>query len=124
MSNFLLREASAPQDLESSFWVMTITLVFIIILFTFMFMYMKPAFRKYRYIIIKKALEDDNRKLITDQEDIEYIEYVLKKYEWYSKNWWVNITPTYVHRWNKFKKIVKKYNLDIDVTQYPKEKEK
>ncbi len=96
----------------------------IIIVLTIVMIWMKPAFRKYRYLQVKKSLDKSNRKLIKDKEDLEYTEFVLDKMEWYSKKWYVNLTPTYNHRMRKWRKIVKKYNLDIDLCQYPEEKEK
>ncbi len=111
---------SNNQELLLSVFVLIGIIIMLVVIFTFT----KPAFRKYRYLLIKKSLDDENKKLIKDKEDLEYLEHILIKYAWYSQNWWVNLTPTYNHRWMKFKKIVKKYKLDIDIMEYPEKKEK
>lgn len=104
-------------------WSLIFVIILIIVIMTIQQVIVKPPFRKYRYLQIKKSLDEENKKLITDKEDIEQLELLLSKFGWYAKRWYVNLTPTYQSRWNKFKKIVNKYNLDIELFDY-KEEEK
>ncbi len=111
---------NSPEVL--SYIVTVSVLLIIIILFTIILAFMKIPYRKYRYLQIKKSLDEDNIKKITSEEDLEYIKDICEKFKWYSKNWYFNSTPTYLYRWNKFKKITKKYNLDIELVQYKEER--
>lgn len=106
---------------EQAYWTLFILFLVAVIFATIILMVMKKPYRQMQYIKIKKSLDKDNIKLITDEEDIKYLQWVLEKFEWYSKKWWVNLTPQYLNRWLKAKKIFKKYKLDIDVVQYPNE---
>ncbi len=83
------------------------------ILLIILLSYLKLFKRKYDRNIIREALSEDNRKLITDKEDIKTLEEYLNKFEYYSKSWWYNNTPTYYSRYKKVKKIIEKYNLDV-----------
>lgn len=85
---------------------------------------MKKPYRRHQYLTTKKALDKENRKLITEQYDIEQLELITEKFEWYAKNWLINLTPTYYWRWRRFKLIVKKYNLDIDICEFKQEGDK
>lgn len=105
-------------------WPLILFILLVIILMTITFAWMKPAYRKYRYLQVKKSLNEKNKKLIKEEKDLEYTEYVLEKMEWYSKNWYINLTPLFNHRMIKWRKIVKKYNLDIDICEYSETKEK
>ncbi len=102
---------------------LSFVIIGIIIMLVIVMGFMKPGYRKYKYLVIKKALDDDNRKKVTNKEDLEELEFYLSKFGWYAKNWYVNLTPTYQSRWKKFKKIVEKYDLDIEIFDY-KEEEK
>lgn len=101
--------------------VVLVVLLSIIIMFAIISIVMKKPYRQMKYLIVQKALDNENKKLITDKEDLEYLEYVLEKFEWYSKKWWFNSTPTYLARWKKAKAIFEKYNLDVEVVKYTKE---
>ncbi len=104
------------MDFET--WIGFIALFTVIIFMVVVLIMMKKPYRQMKYLVIKKSLDAENRKLITDKEDLELLELLLEKFEWYAKNWWVNLTPKYAKRWSKAKKIFEKYNLDIDVVRY------
>lgn len=64
-------------------------------------------------MVIKECLNEDNIKLITDDEDIELLKEYEKKFRWYARTLWINLTPNYWARYKKVKEIIKKYDLDI-----------
>lgn len=102
----------------NTFWALFtfIILLIIVITMTITFMYLKMYRRRRDYFIICECLEEKNRALIKSQEDIDLLLMLRKKYSWYasSKGWWAQLTPLYLKRFSKVKKIINKYNLQIE----------
>ncbi len=74
---------------------------------------LKSSRRRHDYMVIKECLNEDNIKLITDEEDVKLLNEYEEKFKWYASNLWINLTPKYYSRYKKVEEIIKKYNLDI-----------
>ncbi len=96
--------------------LMFFTLLLIVIFMTASFMYLKMFRRRRDYFIICECLEDRNKNLITEQKDIDLLLILRKKYSWYASRagFWAQLTPLYLSRFKKVKRIIKDYNLDIE----------
>ncbi len=103
------------NEAYGEFIVGVITLSLIVILLVCVVSYLKIYRRKYDYLVIKECLNEKNISLITDEEDLELLKELEEKFLWYAKSWWVNLTPLYMKRYKKVKKIIDKYNLDIEL---------
>lgn len=98
---------------EISLLVMFIVLWILIISFAILITYLKMFKRKCDLLTLKATLSEENRKLITDNDDLDYLEKMVEKFEWYTKKWYYNNTISFYWRYKKILKIIKKYELDI-----------
>lgn len=74
----------------------------------------KMRIRKNRLERLNKCLSPSNRKLITDKDDLELLEAYVGRLEWYSNHWYYNSQPTYMYRNSRIRKMIKKYNLNLE----------
>ncbi len=79
--------------------------------------WLKMYNRKYDATYLKKLL--DNKELIIDKKDLDYLEKISNKIYWYANAWYINMSPNYWYRKRKIKAIAKKYNIKINVWDYP-----
>lgn len=99
----------------SELLVSIIILVILVLFLVIVVSYLKIFRRKYVALIVQKALSEENKNKIKDENDIKKLEEILKKYKWYSNNWWINLTPIYHKRYKVAKKIIKKYDLNVEL---------
>ncbi len=100
-------------DVEIIWMDLLIWFLLIIIFWAVVMNILKSSRRRHDYMVIKECLNEDNIKLITDDEDVELLKEYEKKFRWYARTLWINLTPNYWARYKKVKEIIKKYDLDI-----------
>lgn len=75
---------------------------------------LKIRIRKNRLNTLTKSLSPENKKLIIDKNDLEYLENTHYKFTLYCKKWYYNNTPYYSYMMNRCRNIIKKYSLNIN----------